>query len=239
MKRFLTITFAGLIAAGAYAATNPLLSAPANNVSEWQKKIKEFEKPEVETGKEYPKPFHIENEYVYKVQDVCVACHTYAPHKKDKKFSPFYNAHSTFLSCNTCHFVKSGLEYRWEEIKDGKISLKKFGNFYGVKYVKVDGKVMLSGMNSDARIVPVDNGVPVEIPLKGNESLLKDVKAVASMHNALTDKPLKCLDCHKPDGKLDFVELGFSSERVKDLEHNDIVNGLIKYKVIHFPKFVW
>ena len=239
MKKLLAITFVGLVAAGAYAASNPLFTAPAKNVVEWQRKIREFVKPEVETGKEYPKPFHIENEYTYKVQDVCVACHTYAPHKKDRKFSPFYNAHSTFLSCNTCHFVRSGLDYEWEIIKNGKITLKRFGDFYGVKYVNVDGKVMLSGLNSDARIVPVYHGVPVEIPLKGNEELLKDAKAVASMHSALADKPLKCLDCHKPNGRLNFVELGFSSQRVKDLEHNDIVNGLMKYKVIHFPKFVW
>jgi len=239
MRKALVLSGVFLIALGAYGANSPLLSAPSNNSSEWQKKVKEFKKPKRESGKEYPKPFHIENYYTYKVEDVCVACHTYAPHQKDRKFSPFYNAHSTFLSCNTCHYVKPDLSYRWEEIKGGRIVLKKFGDFYGVKYVNVGGKVMLSGMNSDWRIVPVENGVPVEIPLEGNEGLLKDYKAIASMHNALTDKPLKCLDCHKPNGKLDFTELGFSSERVKDLEHNDIVNGLMKYKVIHFPNFVW
>jgi hypothetical protein len=58
------------------------------------------------------------------------------------------------------------------------------------------------------------------------------------MHNALTE-PLKCSDCHKVGGKLDFKALGFSEERIKDLEHNEVVEGLKKYETLHFPKFIW
>ncbi len=228
-----------LIPAAAFAAENPLLSAPANNTAEWKQKLKEFERPELPNLKEYPKPFHSPNAYKYEMNDVCSACHTFAAHKKDKKFSPFYNAHGTFMSCNVCHFVKTGVTYSWAEIKGDKVVLLKKGDFYGLKYIKVGNRVMLSGENSNAKIVPVYNGQPIEIPLKGNENLLKDVTAVAKMHNALTDHPLKCDDCHKVNGKLDFRALGFSEERVKDLEHNEIVKGLEEYKTIHFPKFIW
>ncbi len=229
-----------LIPAAALAvSSSPLLNAPDTNYKEWEKKLKGFERPELPNLKEYPKPFHSPNSYKYQLNDVCTACHTFAAHKKDRKYSPFYNAHGTFMSCNVCHFVKEGVKYSWGEIKNGKVVIQKNGDFYGLKYVKVGDRVMLSGEGSSAKIIPIYQGKPVEIPLKGNEELLKDPKAVARMHNALTKKVLKCEDCHKVNGKLNFKELGFSPKRVYDLEHNEIVKGLKEYKTIHFPKFIW
>ncbi|ADY73009.1 hypothetical protein Dester_0353 [Desulfurobacterium thermolithotrophum DSM 11699] len=237
MRRYLIAAF--LISTVAVAAENPLLTAPSNNASEWSKKLKDFEKPEMPDLKEYPKPFHSPNSYKYRVNDVCVECHTFAAHKKDEKYAPFYNAHSTFMSCNTCHFVKEGVTYKWAEIVDGKVVLKEKGDFYGLRYIQAGDRVMLSGQDSTAKIVPVYKGVPVEIPLEGNESLLKDVKAIASMHNALSNEPLRCDDCHRRNGKMDFTALWFSPDRVDDLEKNEVVEGLKEYKVIHFPKFIW
>jgi len=237
MKKLLTLLLA--VPAVAMAAGNPLLSGSAGNVNSWKEKLKSFKKPIYPNLEEYPKPFHSPNSYRYPVDDVCVACHSYAPHKKDRKFSPFYNAHSTFMSCNVCHFVKDGVSYSWAEVKNGRVVLLKKGNFYGLRYVKVGNRVFLSGENSSARIVPVYNGEPVEIPLKGNESLLKDVSAVAKMHNALSKSALKCEDCHRTNGRLDFWDLGFSEKRIEDLENNEVVKGLLQYKVIRFPKFIW
>jgi hypothetical protein len=228
-----------LIPVAAVAGGNPLLNAPATDSAKWAEKLKEFERPELPSLKEYPKPFHSPNSYRYELNDVCSSCHTFAAHKKDEKYAPFYNAHGTFMSCNTCHFVKEGIKYSWAEIKDGKVVLLDKGDFYGLKYIKVGDRVMLSGEDSTAKIVPVYNGTPVELPLKGNEELLKDEKAVARMHNALTKEPLKCDDCHKVGGAMDFEALGFSPERVKELEENEIVKGLKEYKTLHFPKFIW
>jgi len=230
----LTIT-----AATAVAGSHPLLEAPATNVEEWAKKLKEFKRPQLPKEEGYPKPFHSPNAYKYSLNDVCSACHTFAAHKKDEKFAPFYNAHGTFMSCNVCHFVKEGVRYRWAEIRDGKVVLLDKGDFYGLRYVRVGDRVMLSGEDSQAKIVPVYKGIPVELPLKGNEKLLKDPEAVAKMHNALTEEVLRCDDCHRPGGRLNFRELGFSPERVKDLEENEIVKGLKEYETIHFPKFIW
>jgi len=228
-----------IVSAAAVAGSNPLLEAPATDVAEWAKKLKEFERPELPKKEGYPQPFHSPNSYKYELNDVCSACHTFAAHKKKDKYSAFYNAHGTFMSCNVCHFVKDGVTYRWAEIRDGKVVLLDKGDFYGLRYIKMGDKVTLSGEDSTAKIVPVYNGVPVELPLKGNEALLDDVKAVAKMHNALTKEALKCEDCHKPGGRLNFRELGFSPERVKDLEENEIVKGLKEYETIHFPKFIW
>jgi len=240
MRRFLIAAALVLPAVAVAGGGNPLLSAPAENVKEWEQKLKEFERPELPKEEGYPKPFHSPNSYKYELSDVCSACHTFAAHKKDEKYAPFYNAHGTFMSCNTCHFVKEGLSYRWARIEDGEVKLLDSGDFYGLKYVRVGNRVMLSGADDTSKIVPVYNGTPVEIPLKGNESMLEDATAVAKMHSALTDRPLKCTDCHTTSGgKLDFKALGFSPERVKDLEENDVVNGLEKYDTIHFPKFIW
>ncbi|MEO2065021.1 MAG: hypothetical protein ABGX17_00785 [Desulfurobacteriaceae bacterium] len=236
MKKLL---IALIIPVTAVAGGNPLLEAPATDSAKWGEKIKEMERPELPNLKEYPKPFHSPNSYKYEMNDVCSACHTFAAHKKDSKYAPFYNAHGTFMSCNVCHFVKEGLTYKWAEIKNGKVVVLDRGDFYGLKYVKVGDRVMLSGQNSQAKIVPIYEGTPVELPLKGNEDLLKDERAVAKMHNSLTKEALKCEDCHKENGKLDFRELGFGPERVKDLEENEIVKGLKEYKTLHFPKFIW
>jgi len=237
MRKLLLVAF--LISTGSVAmADNPLLTAPAADSAKWEQKLKEFERPELPKEEGYPKPFHLPNSYEYSMDDVCSACHTFAAHKKDKKFAPFYNAHGTFLSCNTCHFVKDGLTYSWGEIKDGKVVLESKGDFYGLRYIRLGDKVLLSGGESKAKILPVQGKTPVEIPLKGNENLLNDPSAVAKMHNALTE-PLRCEDCHKVGGRLDFRALGFSEERVKDLEHNEVLEGLKKYETIHFPKFIW
>jgi cytochrome c553 len=238
MKR--TVILATLLIAGiALAVENPLLSAGAENADEWAEKLKEFEKPKFPKKVGYPQPFHSPNTYTYAMDDVCSACHTFAAHKKDEKYSPFYNAHGTFLSCNTCHFTVTGLGYAWVEIRNGKVVVETEGDFYGLRYIKSGEKVLLSGSESKAKITPIYKGVPVEIPLEGNEKLMKDAVAVAKMHNALTDEPLKCDDCHKEKGVLNFKALGFDAERVKDLEHNEILEGLKKYKTLHFPKFIW
>ncbi|TCK06242.1 hypothetical protein [Phorcysia thermohydrogeniphila] len=237
MKKFLVLAF--LITGGvAVAGSNPLLTAPATDSKKWEEKLKEFERPELPKEEGYPKPFHSPNSYEYALNDVCSACHTFAAHKKDEKYAPFYNAHGTFLSCNTCHFVKEGVTYRWGEIEGGKVVLKESGDFYGLEYVRLGNRVVLSGEDSKAKILPVLNGEPVELPLKGNEGLLDDPAAVARMHNALTE-PLKCDDCHRESGRLDFRALGFSEERVRDLEHNEVLEGLKKYETLHFPKFIW
>ncbi len=237
MKRL----FTGLIALFPIAsfAASPLLSGEAKDLPKWREKLEKFQKPVFPNLKRYPKPFHSPNGYTYSVKDVCTACHTLASHKKDKKYAPFYNAHSTYLSCNTCHFVKSDLTYGWADIRDGNVVPLKKGDFYGLRYVEVEGHVTLSGANNPARITPFLAGKPVEIPLKGNEALLDDIEAVSKMHSALTDKPLKCDDCHKPEGKLNFEALGFSKQRVYDLEHNEILQGLKKYETLHFPNFIW
>ncbi|RUM42565.1 MAG: hypothetical protein DSY34_01655 [Desulfurobacterium sp.] len=237
MKRYLIAAL--LISTAAIAAENPLISAPATDAGKWAEKLKEFKRPEIPSIKGYPKPFHYPNSYEYQMDDVCSACHTFAAHKKDEKYAPFYNAHGTFMSCNVCHFVKEGVTYKWAEIKDGKVVLLEDGDFYGLKYIQSDERVFLSGEDSSAKIVPVYNGAPVELPLKGNGNLLRDNKAVASMHNALSEEALKCEDCHTRDGKMDFEALGFSPERVNDLEENEIVKGLKEYETIHFPKFIW
>jgi cytochrome c553 len=228
-----------LIVSGAVAAENPLLSAPASDSDKWAQKLEEFKRPVLPKRKGYPKPFHSPNSYEYAMDDVCSACHTFAAHRKDKKYAPFYNAHGTFMSCNTCHFVKEGVTYRWGEIENGRVVLKDEGDFYGLRYVRSGERVLLSGEESKAKILPLYNDIPVEIPLEGNKNLMNDAAAVARMHNALSEKPLKCDDCHKPNGKLDFRSLGFSEERVKDLEHNEILEGLKKYDTLHFPKFIW
>ncbi|MEO2082856.1 MAG: hypothetical protein ABGX12_02380, partial [Desulfurobacteriaceae bacterium] len=220
-------------------AENPLLSAPAKDISKWESKLKEFERPELPRKEGYPRPFHLPNGYKYSLDDVCLACHTFAAHKKDEKYAPFYNAHGTFLSCTTCHFVKSGLSYSWVEIDGDRAVGKEGGDFYGLRYIRKGNRVILSGGDNRARITPVYEGSPLVIPLKGNESLLKDVKAVSKMHSALTEKVLKCEDCHREKGVLDFRALGFSDERVKDLKENEVVKGLKEYKTIHFPKFIW
>ncbi|SNR91620.1 hypothetical protein [Desulfurobacterium atlanticum] len=244
--RKLIVTIATLfpITAMAGGVISPLLKGtPSPDVDEWKKKIEEQlkEKPKFPEEKEYPQPFHAPNGYEYPVKDVCVACHSYAAHTKDETLAPFYNAHSTFMSCTTCHYKASDISYAWVEIDDegnAKI-VKDTQDMYGVRYVKAGGRVALSGIDSDARITPVVNGKPVEIPLKGNEGILHDPGAVSIIYSNLAKDPFKCADCHSANPPLNLVGLGFSQERIQDIENNEVVKGLLQEGKIYFPNFIW
>ncbi len=244
MKKF-TILAAALLPTAALAATiSPLLKGVPSNVAQWKVKIENIqkEKPKWQKADEYPKPFHKPNSYTYRVEDVCTACHTYAAHYKDKKLAPFYNAHSTFMSCTVCHYKANGLSYAWEKIDDdGNIKIvKDTKDCYGVRYVEVGGNTFLSGLDNDARIAPLLNGKPIDIPLKGNEGILHDPRAVSIIYNNLAKKPYTCLDCHNnPNPPLNLKKLGFSKERIQDITNNEIVRGLLQDGKIYFPNFIW
>ncbi|OMH40890.1 hypothetical protein [Desulfurobacterium indicum] len=232
------------VTAFAGGVISPLLKGnPSPDISGWEKKIEEQlkEKPQFPKETEYPQPFHAPNGYEYPVRDICVACHSYAAHTKDETLSPFYNAHSTFMSCTVCHYKEAGLTYAWVEIaKDGKMKIvKDTEDMYGVRYVKAGDRVALSGLDSDARITPLVNGKPIDIPLKGNEGLLHDAAAVSKIYNNLAKKPYTCADCHEGNNPLNLVGLGFSQERINEIENNEVVKGLLKDGKIYFPNFIW
>jgi len=244
--RKLIVTIVTLFPAVAFAggAISPLLKGtPSPNVDEWKKKIEEQlkEKPKFPKEAEYPQPFHAPNGYEYPVKDVCVACHSYAAHTKNELLSPFYNAHSAFMSCTTCHYKNHSITYAWVEI-DSKGNVKVIQDtkdMYGVRYLKAGDRVALSGIDSDARITPVVNGKPIEISLKGNEGILHDPGAVSIIYSNLAKEPFKCADCHTGESPLNLVGLGFSQDRIKEIENSEVVKGLLQEGKIYFPNFIW
>ena len=213
------------------------------NIKTWKEKLKKFKTPKINKNK-YPLPFHIENIY-NKVfyGDVCTKCHTAYPHKKGK-YAAFLNMHAGFLTCTVCHVKIGASSYSWIKIKGKKIYPVSGGpDRYGTTYIKYGDEIVLSGEFDDARIGPLVNGKPLDIPYKLVKDKIdkKDPLFTSKLHGYVVKEGIySCKDCHlSPKPPLDLKALGFSKERIEEIKGKDvIIKALIKGKKIYFPEFI-
>lgn len=185
--------------------------------------------------------FHMIDEYVTRKEallPLCSTCHGTYPHSKEKKVRAILNFHTGFIACSVCHARKEpgtkNIIFKWVDWKTGEI-LNKVKGEYG-KYpaeifpVKIDDK----GRKTIFR--------PVDDKAARHYLLIKDklnsdqiAQAKIKLHEHISEKPVFCSDCHKKNGYLDFIKLGFSRQRVNHLNSTEVVGMIKKYKTFYLP----
>lgn len=187
---------------------------------------------------------HIDFEIKPDKRSYCIKCHGDMPHDKIKEVRAFWNMHSFFMACETCHvrFDEVGQTpvYKWYDRESGAIVespvLKAKPGSYQAKIVpfeRVDGNWVR--IDSDARIEFANEFVKVEPTL--NE--FQKSKAIKLIHQRNHKQPYVCEDCHRKDKPvLSLQELGYPEERIASIESNEVVGMIEKYKTFYLPDLI-
>jgi len=180
--------------------------------------------------------FHLLDETVYSDLEnapLCLACHGNYCHVKSEMLRSFYNMHTFFLACETCHIRPTEGEaviFRWFNDKTGAVVEKLEGT---------DG-------NYRAKIVPVKNNQRLDaFPnaalardyMKLKDTYTEDEKK--SIQDALMEhiaqKPITCEECHCKESYLNYTDLGYSFVRSFELTRIEIVKISKEYQEFYLP----
>lgn len=173
-------------------------------------------------------------------KSLCVECHSDYPHSKNKKTRSFFNAHSWFMACETCHIKPANGEqftYQWLEPNSGK-SLTKLTGKPGVY-----GGLIIPLKTIDSSLERLDI-LPEEeqqytkefITLRKNLDDYQIKWAQERIHKPLSEKPVFCDGCHTEKGILPFRRLLYSEQRAMHLESLDMASMVTTYKEFHLPR---
>lgn len=197
--------------------------------------------------------FHMIDAYVEKPAEpppICVMCHGRYAHGKEKKVRALLNMHEGFISCSVCHVRKEG-----ENIQNGP----GFGNEISAFLwrIRATGEFK-KAVDGEYGKYPATI-FPVKVTEQGTRQILKPISesaarrfleispelnseqfdaARAKLHEKISKEPVSCNDCHKKDGYLDFIQLGFSRQRVDHLISNEFVGMINKDQTIHLPSVI-
>lgn len=180
--------------------------------------------------------FHILDEAIYSDLENaprCLACHGNFCHVKSEMLRSFYNMHTFFLACETCHLRTSGEEnitFQWFDDKTGEVIKQLVGT---------DG-------NYGAKIVPFKNNQRLDIFPKEDLALdymnLKDTytedeqkRIQDELMAHIAQEPITCEECHSKEGYLNYADLGYTSVRSFELSRIEIVKISKEYKEFHLP----
>ena len=170
---------------------------------------------------------------------LCVECHSDYPHKKDKKTRSFFNAHSWFMACETCHSKPEQgekFEYRWLEFNTGNpmASLEGQSGVYGGMIVPIRKR------NGDEtrvdKLSKQDQEYTEEfIRLGKNLDEYQIEMANKRIHEPLAKQALFCDNCHTSKGVLRFDQLLYSADRSRHLESLNMASMVSTYEEFHLP----
>jgi hypothetical protein len=222
------------------------------------KHAKKFEAPQQVTGPKKPgiprEHFHMIDAYVDRPDakaQICTLCHGAYAHGKEKKVRAFLNMHQDFIACAVCHVRKEDgkagpgliaanerIGFLWVDRQTGEFKSRVEGE-YG-KYPARISSVIYDTQDRKRLPTPITAAaarqfLELKPKLKTKEQL---EEARGKLHKAITQKPISCSDCHKQDGYLDFLELGFPRQRVDHLVSTEFVGMIDKYKTFHLPSVI-
>ena len=180
--------------------------------------------------------FHILDETVYTdVQNAptCLKCHGNFCHTKSEWLRSFYNMHTFFLACETCHIratVEENILFRWFEDKTGSMIRAPSGSDgnYGAKIVPVKGAVRLD-------IFPKEELAREYMMNKDSYTDEEKKRIQDELMEHISKKPVTCEECHHEKGYIDFNALGYTPVSESSLTHISIVKLTEEYKEFHLP----
>lgn len=185
--------------------------------------------------------FHILDKKVYADVDnaqMCLECHGNFAHIKHKENRAYYNMHTFFLACETCHLrlkKDEGTGFKWFDDKTGKALEKlvgKDGNF-GAKIVPVR-KLKFGFERLDK--FPDEELAKEFMKNKSSYTKAEKEKICSQLMKWSDERPISCEECHSKTGYLNYDELLYDSRRSVELSRIEIVKMLQEYKEFHFPK---
>lgn len=182
------------------------------------------------------------------MRPVCFICHSDYPHSKSKKVRALLNMHTQFFTCEACHIEdRSGIQtvYAWYNPMDSSPK----GPFFGTSYDSETGNLAVvndkfskisaffkkggefeSTMQKQDAPLALDY-VKIRDKLTPNER--DNVKK--KFHVNIKPKGHECKKCHDRNSILDFNKLGFSANRIVDLEQLNITGMITKYEMFYLP----
>ncbi len=222
-----------------------------------KEKIEESQKSaildEVRQQEEYEKHRHFHHVVEYpqlpeNMRPVCYICHSDYPHSKNKKVRAMLNMHTQFFVCETCHIEEQpgmSVIYKWYN----PLNENPKGPFFGTSYDTESGNLVevedqfskispfyRSGDKFKSAIQIQDSDLAqdyVKVRDKLTPEQRDNVKKKFHVH--IKAKGHECKVCHSRNGILDFRTLGFSANRIIDLEQLNIKGMVTKYEEFYIP----
>jgi len=180
--------------------------------------------------------FHILDQTVYSDAEnapMCLRCHGNFCHAESKELRSFYNMHSFYLACETCHIRKQEGEkivFRWFDNITGEVVKELTGKdgSYGAKIVPLKGGERLDKFPKEEMALEY---------MKRKDTYTEDEKKKIQdeLMKHVSKEPLTCKECHKRDGYLTFSALGYSQPRVAELTRLEIIKLIDEYKEFFIP----
>jgi hypothetical protein len=180
--------------------------------------------------------FHMLDETVYTDLEnapVCLQCHGNFCHEKSEWLRSFYNMHTFFLACETCHIrVREGenVLFRWIDDRTGLILKEVSGSDgnYGAKIVPIKDDKRLDTFPKE--------GLAREYMLNQDTYTEEEKERLqAELMAHISEEPVKCEECHHEKGYIDFTALGYTPVITSNLSHVSIVKLTEEYKEFHLP----
>lgn len=164
---------------------------------------------------------------------MCVQCHGYFCHTESAELRSFYNMHTFYMACETCHVRlegRSDVVFTWHVASGGS----------------PDAPPDVPAGDFSARIVPVAAGMPLdayphvdlarEYMLQEQTLTPEEKKRMQEkLMGHLSEKAVGCVECHKVNGYLDFSRLGYQPERAAALARVEIVKLVNTYDEFFIP----
>lgn len=180
--------------------------------------------------------FHIIDKEVYSdvgINSTCLRCHGNFCHTKSEELRSFYNMHTFYLACETCHIRKNEGE---------KFVFKLFDNISENEVLEFKG----SQGSYHAKIVPVKNGQRLDRSPEGKMALVEylkmdthpeaqEEKILDEFMQHVSEEAVTCRECHKKGGYLNFSSLGYDPSRINRLTRLEIMKLIEEYNEFYLP----
>jgi len=180
--------------------------------------------------------FHILDEAVYADVEnapICLQCHGNFCHVKSEKLRSFYNMHTFFLACETCHIRKEEAEaivFKWFDDKTGEAvkELKGTTGNYRAKIVPIKGGERLDQFPKEELALDY-------MRLKDTYTEEEKKKIQDELMEHVSKEPIACEECHQKKAYLDYKALNYDTVRSAELSRIEIVQMSIEYEDFHLP----
>ena len=226
----LVFIIVSLVALGQFLYSTPYLQFATKEEGTPEKFSKSIERT---IGAEH---FHILDESVYTDVEnapVCLQCHGNFSHVKSEKLRSFYNMHTFFLACETCHLrveTEEKVVFQWFDDKTGEVvkELKGTTGNYGAKIVPVKGGKRLDSFPK--KELALEYMTLKDTYTEEDKKMIQD-----ELMAHVSKEPIACEECHQKKAYFDYKALGYNEARSAELSRIEIVEMSKDYGEFHLP----